>query len=248
VRRLLWGAVALVLAMTVARPAVCQEEERPSRRRKDRLGWYTPDFVRLQTGGYHGRIGVGVGYAALGEHLEVAGLYGYTPPAEGVTVHSAALTVSGKLNVWVAEGLRITPFYAGVGILYTYGPNFFSQLPERYPPGYYPPTAYHPTAHVGVAADWHAADHPAIQSHGLYAELVTTYTLLKPYVNNHVPLDVTDVIALALGYRAAFLALEPGGRGASDRGRRSPPRSRDDGVAPCRRATHRSWRRPLPGT
>jgi hypothetical protein len=170
----------------------------------DRLGWYVPDFAKLQSGGYAGLVTAGFGYAAFDDILNVSFLYGYTPEEfAGIPVHSGHLVLSGRPFELSIQRFRLIPIYLGVGALVTWGEGYFLKLPERYSSGYYPPTGVHWSAHAGIEANYAPAD-GAFERHGVYAELTTIDTFLTRYVQNSETLGPEDVVSVALGYRAAF--------------------------------------------
>ena len=87
------GGLALAL-LAVALPASAADTEPEKRfdhhkRDIDPLGWYVPDFVKLQTGSYVGMFNLGFGYAAFKDIVNWSFAYGYTPPvAAGRHAHS----------------------------------------------------------------------------------------------------------------------------------------------------------------
>ena len=176
-------------------------------RDRDRLGWYVPDYARLQTGGYLGRFGAGFGYAAFDDRLNVSLFYGYTPALEaGDSVHAGKLSLAFR-PVELGRGqFRLVPAYVGAGLLYAFGGKFFTRLPARYrriDTRYYPPTAVHWMVELGLEADYVPSRGP-IERHGLYYEVVTLDTYIASWFENSNHVRVIDTLASTVGYRMAF--------------------------------------------
>jgi hypothetical protein len=214
VRRLPWfGLLAALLG--AARPALAQSDDvsrgvsemRRERRDVDRLGWYVPDYARLQFAGYLGSIGAGGGYALLDDVLNVSLLYGFTPEARaGRDVHALKLALDVRPFDLRFDSLRIVPVYLGGSMFYAFGSQYFTRLPERYQrvdKHYYPPTALHWGAQLGVEVDYVPA-RGKIERHGLYYELVTVDTYLASLVSDSSTVSLPDVLSSSVGYRCAF--------------------------------------------
>lgn len=185
-------------------PAPAPENDR---RDRDRLGWYVPDYARLQTGGYLGSVGAGLGYAAFSDRLNISLLYGFTPERDaGHAVHAAKLSLDYRPIELGNPRLRFVPFYVGAGLLYAFGGEFFTRLPARYQridTNYYPPTALHWTVQLGVELDF-APAHGFIERHGLYYELVALDSYAVSFFENPDHVRLVDVLASTVGYRLAF--------------------------------------------
>jgi len=176
-------------------------------RDRDRLGWYVPDYARLQTGGYVGSIGAGLGYAAFADRLNVTLLYGFTPADRaGHDVHAAKLSVDYRPFDFGSARVRVVPFYVGAGLLYAFGGQFFTRLPARYrriDTNYYPPTALHWMVQLGAELDF-APAHGAAERHGLYYEVATMDSYLFSRFENPNRVRLIDILASTIGYRLAF--------------------------------------------
>jgi hypothetical protein len=181
------------------------EYERP--RDRDRLGWYVPDYARLQTGGYVGSVGAGLGYAAFADRLNVTLLYGFTPADRaGHDVHAAKLSVDFRPFDLGRVPVRVVPFYVGAGLLYAFGGEYFTRLPARYrriDTNYYPPTALHWMVQLGAELDYVPA-HGAIERHGLYYEVGTMDSYVFSLFENPKRVRLIDILASTVGYRLAF--------------------------------------------
>ncbi|MBX3131700.1 MAG: hypothetical protein KF718_33595 [Polyangiaceae bacterium] len=182
----------------------------PSRRHQrdtDELGWYVPDFVRLQTGGFVGLVAVGVGYAAFDDVLNVSAHYGFTPASlVGTTVHAASLEILIRPFDQRLGDFRVVPIYVGPGLLYTGGEGFFTRVPEQYShidSNYYPPSSLYWTARVGVELDYVP---PAgfFERHGVYYEATLFSAYLNLYRKNPDTLAFENMFGGAVGYRGAF--------------------------------------------
>src|SRR5688572_1232580 len=91
----------------------------------DALGAFFPDFARLSSGGYAGLVTAGLGYAAWDDRLNVGLSYGYVPASiAGVAVHSLSSAISLRPFELRQDAFRWVPFYAGVGVLSTFGQRY----------------------------------------------------------------------------------------------------------------------------
>jgi hypothetical protein len=133
----------------------------------------------------------------------MAVLYGYVPPALGGSVQTLHFTLDVRPLSFRSHRARWLPAYGGIGLLCTWGGEYFLLLPDRYPDGYYPPNACHVTAHVGAEVQWLPREEWA-KSHGFYAELTTVDTLLFDYFENPRVAAPLDIVSSSLGYRLAF--------------------------------------------
>jgi hypothetical protein len=190
-------------------PASAAMDPRRLGRERDRdpHGWFVPDFAKLQTGGFVGFLTIGVGYGIFDDVVNIAGHYGYTPPAHaGHDVHTLHLTLDVRPFDLRFGDVRWIPAYMGGGLLHVWGEQYFSDLPHRYAKvdgSYYPPTALHWTAHLGTELDWL----PRVgffERHGFYFELATVDTFVFAYSENRETVSLTEVVSSTIGYRAAW--------------------------------------------
>lgn len=178
------------------------EPEKP--RDTDRLGWYVPDFAKVQTGGLRGRYTAGIGYAAFNDVLNVGLLYGYSPnEVDEDGVSTLSFEIAGRPIEIRADSLRIVPLEVGVGLLYAIGDEFELTYPDRYSSGYYPPTAVHALGYLGLEVDW-VPEGGFFERIGLYYQVSTIYTYLRDVLENTETASVSDSFASTIGYRAAF--------------------------------------------
>lgn len=211
-----WFAALLLAVSCLGRPAVAQSgedayrssaEARRDERDRDRFGWYVPDFAKLQSAGYLGSVGIGAGYAMLEDVLNVSLLYGFTPEQRaGENVHALRLNLDVRPLDLRFESFRLVPIYAGAGLLYAFGSEYFTRIPKRYrqlETNYYPPTALHWSANLGLELDYVPA-RGKIERHGLYYEVVTVDSYIMSYLENPEALHLVDAFASSIGYRCAF--------------------------------------------
>jgi hypothetical protein len=203
-----------VCLLTLAQPARSQTEpdrlEEPphgrDERDPDRLGWYVPDFARVQTGGFVGLVAAGLGYAAFDDILNLSMHYGFTPEEHaGTNVHAFSFEVSIRPFDVRFESFRFVPIYLGPGLLYAWGDDFFTTLPDRYEQidsRYYPPTSLHWTARAGTELGYLPGGF--FERHGVYYEVTMLGAYFELYSENPETLDFSDMFSGAIGYRAAF--------------------------------------------
>lgn len=198
------GALGFVLAASTVFAVPCFAdtcEDRP-----DALGWYTPDFIKLQSGGYLGFTTVGVGYATTDDLFNAAVYYGWVPKAlGGVNIHSFAymLTLRGRWCIqkrweWIVG-------YAGFGAVFTTGEGFFLKSPDIYPDDdYYQPTGRRGFLLFGSEFLFVANARLAwLSAHGAFAEVVALDKYLAAWWKND-RISFTDTLSLALGYKVRF--------------------------------------------
>jgi hypothetical protein len=211
------ACASLLASLGLARPA--QADDRASNtdlnraelhresRDRDRLGWYVPDFARLQIAGFLGVVGVGFGYAAFNDVLNVSLLYGFSPAAHsGKSVHAGRLAIDVRPFDVRIDAFRLVPVYLGGSVLYAFGNEYFTRLPDRFARldrYYYPPTSLHWGAQLGLELDYVPSSGP-IERHGLYYELVTVDSYLFSFIENSSSVGLDDVVSSSLGYRCAF--------------------------------------------
>jgi hypothetical protein len=172
----------------------------------DRIGWWAPDFVKVQTGGYVGFVAAGFGYAALDDAVNLTFLGGHTPAwLEGSRSHVLALDLAIRpVDVRVGR-FRVVPLYFGAGGLYVADSDFFVKVPDEYRDSrYYFPTALHWTAHAGVELDYLPDPDSLAERHGVFVELRTMDTFAIALAENTGTIGLDEIFSTAVGYRLAF--------------------------------------------
>jgi hypothetical protein len=205
------ATISIASAASAQPPNGGEQERAPERsdrrdeRDPDRLGWYVPDFARVHTGGFIGMFVIGTGYAIFDDVLNVSAHYGFTPASHaGNDVHTFSFDLLVRPLDFRIDDFRIVPIYLGPGLLYAWGDEFFSRVPGRYDsPSYYPPTSLHWTARAGLELDW-LPPSGVFERHGLFYEVVMLDTYFNFYRKNPDTLSPLDMLASAVGYRAAF--------------------------------------------
>jgi hypothetical protein len=179
---------------------VCTEAaEAACKDRADELGWYTPDFVKLQTGGYLGLTTLGVGYSTTDDIVSFAAYYGWVPEAlAGVDIHSLAYALTVRARLCPSDRWEWIAGYAGVGAVFTWGEGFFL---ESDIPGYYESTGRRRFLVIGTELLYEPTAKPAwLSAHGAFAELVALDKYLAVWwKNERIPL--TQTLSLAIGYK-----------------------------------------------
>ncbi|MBI2389381.1 MAG: hypothetical protein HYV09_07270 [Deltaproteobacteria bacterium] len=173
---------------------------------RDRLGWYAPDYARVQTGGFLGMFTAGLGFSAFDDVLNVGGTYGYVPARDGAPpVHLGSLVVSVRplrLDFGSHDQFFVRPLYAGFGAFLASMKNSFIVQPDVYPAGYYQPTGLQPLVVFGAEIGVRERG-AAILRHSLFVEEVTLGQLAEAVVQNEGH-GFVDAFSTALGYRASF--------------------------------------------
>lgn len=174
--------------------------------REDALGWYTPDFVKLQSGGYLGFATVGVGYATTDDVFNAALYYGWVPKAlAGLDIHSFAYVLSLRGRWCIDRRWEWIVGYAGFGAVFTTGSGFFLESPNIYQDDdYYQPTGRRRFLLVGTELLFAPNAKPAwLSAHGAFAEVVALDKYLSAWWKND-RISFTDTLSLALGYKVRF--------------------------------------------
>jgi hypothetical protein len=205
-KRTLFAALFLLAAPSTARAQDTRHVH--TDRDRDPLGWYVPDYARLQTGGYTGLMTVGLGYGVLNDVINIGADYGFTPAAHaGRNVHSVSANLSIRPLDFRVGDVRFVPLYFGGGGLFTWGDGYFLNEPSRYDQyakNYYWPTAAHWTAHVGVEVDWLPPANSVFERHGFFWEVRTIDTYFFSAIRDPGTVRATEAVSSALGYRVAF--------------------------------------------
>lgn len=127
------------------------------------------------------------------------------PPAIG-GVDVTALTGKVTWSPWtVGVGRRwaLRPLGLGLQVTYTFGDDFFTEPPARFPGDYYDfPTALRAGVAVGGAFVRRNGGH--LREVGVYWEVVALDVMLVAWARNPRALGPEDVLSLALGVRVGF--------------------------------------------
>jgi hypothetical protein len=184
-------------------------EARASRYQRDRdaLGWYVPDYAKLQTGGYVGLANARLGYAFLNDIFNLEVGYGFAPSKNEVGAsHSLDFALAVRPFELHVEQFRLVPLYATAGLIYIFGDHFEARYSERYTridPNYYPPTALHWTLALGTEVGF-APARGFVEKHALYYQLTTMDTFAVSYLENRERVSLLDAVSSTVGYRINF--------------------------------------------
>ncbi|MBK0402433.1 hypothetical protein I5M27_05515 [Adhaeribacter sp. BT258] len=169
--------------------------------------WYIPDHAVAQFAGNIGLISAGVGYSYLHDKVQTDIMYGFVPAFESNTsIH--ILTAKTAWHPWsvdLEKGYLLEPLRLGTGISYSYGPQFFTSLPKRYPDKYYWwASSLRFTPFIGTAISKKIGrDATMIKRVQLYGELGTTdLDVVSKFGNKHLP--IWDILNLAFGTKFIF--------------------------------------------
>lgn len=171
----------------------------------DRLGWYAPDYVKIQTGGFLGAFQAVIGYAVWKDRFNLGVQYGFTPKYEDAPpVHTfAAILTVRPLRVDVGPSLFAVPLYGGMGLMASRGKNLFISQPEVYPPGYYAPTALHYLAVIGTEIGARSREGSVLTRQSLFYEIVTIDQYIDALIDNKQS-RLLGALSSMVGYRASF--------------------------------------------
>jgi hypothetical protein len=169
---------------------------------RDRLGWAVPDFLRIQTGGWIGSLNLAVGYSLFDDRINLSAGFGFTPDSTaGHSVTNADLTLALRPFRIERRDWYLVPLELGVTRMVVLGDRY--RAPDRYRSGYYPPTAEHWLGHVGFEIGW-LPDDGLFTRHAIYVRASALDTYAQSFVQDRGHLELSDVIAGSIGYRAAF--------------------------------------------
>jgi hypothetical protein len=193
------GLVALALSVPCVATAN-DDRERAARR------WFVPDHGKLQLGGDVGFVSPGIGYEVAGRRVHLDVLFGWVPAwVGGHDIYS----LTGKLtyapsSIDAGARWRVEPVRAALQLTRTFGSQYFTRLPDRYPSGYYEvPTAWHAGVALGGAVAREVAGGDGREV-GVYWELVALALRLRDWSENRGALGLTDVVTVAVGATVGF--------------------------------------------
>lgn len=200
--RALLVAVALSVlagALTIGRAAAQPMPDVPAAKERDRAGFWVPDYVRLQTGGFVGMVTVGVGYSALRDLVNVGGTYGWVPPRNGdPAAHLGTLTASLRpLRLALSSRLELYPLYAGGGLFFGYNVRPRAEVVED------SPIVRWGMLFIGAELALRERPTGAILRHSLFIEEITLGPYLLSMAKND-GMHLTSAFSTAVGYRASF--------------------------------------------
>jgi hypothetical protein len=185
-----------ILALSAPSPAAAADgEARP---------WFVPDHAKLQLAGSVGFLSPGVGYQVAGRRLHLDVLFGWVPESVG---GDDIYAVTGKVTYapWrfgVGGRWRVEPVRTALQATYTFGSQYFTRSPDRYPSGYYDlPTAWHTGVAFGSALTYRSRSGREV---GIYGESVALTMRLRDWWRNRDVIDASDVFSFAIGAMVGF--------------------------------------------
>lgn len=192
--------VAAALSLPCVAMAGDHQAPRPARR------WFLPDHAKLQLAGQIGFLSPGIGYALAGEKVELDLFFGWVPAFVGAD-DIWSLTTKITYAPWrlrAGPTWRIEPVRAALQLTYTFGSQYFTSAPGRYPSGYYDlPTAWHSGVALGGAVTRRSHGDQRREV-GFYAEAVALPLQLRDWWRNRNVIDASDAVSVAAGVTVRF--------------------------------------------
>jgi hypothetical protein len=193
----------LVLCLAGSLPALSQSDSTAQRR------WFVPDHAVLQLAGNTGMLAAGAGYSIWKDRWIIDLSYGFTP-AFDASAATHNINLKNEFRPWHralgTEGsFVLVPFRVGFGLAYSFGPQFETFWPQRFPHQYYPfPTSLRLLPFLGTALNYRTGNgQRSIKNLELYLDLGTTdLDIANKALNPKLPL--IDMLNLAVGVRAGF--------------------------------------------
>jgi hypothetical protein len=166
-----------------------------------------PDHAKVQLAGQIGLVSEGVGYQVAGQRLHLDLLFGWVPAS--VAGGDDIYCLTGKIThvPWrlrAGTRWRLEPVRTAAQLTYTFGSQYFTRPPDRYPSGYYDlPTAWH----MGVALGGAVTRPPRRDRErevGFYWEFVALPLQVRDWWRNRDVIDLSDVVSVAVGVTLGF--------------------------------------------
>lgn len=200
------NSLKLLLSLVVSLSCLSSSAQDSHTTNTDRK-WYIPDHAVLQFAGNIGLLSAGPGYSYLKDKVNSDILYGYVPAYESNSgVHMLTVKTSYRpYLVDLSEGYLLEPLRVGSGVSYSYGSQFYTSWPKRYPDRYYWwASSLRLTPFIGSAISRKIGnDDTIIKRVQLYAELGSTdLDIVSKFNNKSLPL--WDVLNLAVGSKLVF--------------------------------------------
>lgn len=198
---------SIALAVVLALLACASAEADDCHLNEDRFGPWTPDYAKVQSGGYVGALTLGVGYLFFDQRLDLATLYGFVPGALGGTTHHIlALAARGRVpGLCLTRELNWVYVYGGAGVLFTFGDGFFVRVPERYhDPRYYRATASRWTFTLGSELALRQRTKGGAIAHALYWEVSALDVYIAIWLRNPGSVSFVSMFSSSVGYRLQF--------------------------------------------
>lgn len=169
--------------------------------------WWIPDHFVGQFAGNIGLFSVGPGYSYAKDKVQSDILYGYVPSFESNTsIHLLTVKTSWHpYTIQLSELFDLQPLRLGTGFSYSYGPQFYTRLPKRYPDNYYWwASSLRVTPFIGSSVSLKVGGaHTHIKRLEFYGELGTTdLDIVSKWHNSTLPL--WDIWNLAFGTKLVF--------------------------------------------
>ncbi|HSI91413.1 MAG TPA: hypothetical protein VK927_09885, partial [Adhaeribacter sp.] len=169
--------------------------------------WSMPDHAVVQFAANIGLLSAGPGYSYLKDKVNSEIMYGFTPGFESNTsIHMLTLKSSyHPFKKELSENYMLDVLRIGTGISYSYGPQFHTSWPSRYPESYYWwASSLRFTPFIGTAISREVgAKYTHIKRVELYGEIGSTdLDIVSKWGNKN--LSLWDITNLAFGTKLVF--------------------------------------------
>jgi hypothetical protein len=169
--------------------------------------WWVPDYTKIQFAGAIGFLSAGTGYINKTGKSETELMVGFLPKSIGGD-HLISATLKTNRIPWkteLNENWTLLPFQFGGYLSYTFGSEFNTFLPDRYPSGYY---WWSSSLRIGMFFGSRFRYRPdtdnPFKSIDFYYEVGTYDLKFLSYVQNVESLTFLDVVNLSFGIRLEF--------------------------------------------
>lgn len=175
--------------------------------KKNKPKWWVPEYTKFQFAGAIGFLSAGAGYINKTGKSETELIIGFLPKSIGGDNLFSATLKTNRIP-WkkeLSEQWTLLPFQFGGYLSYTFGSEFNTLLPDRYPGGYYWwSTSLRVGMFLGSRFRYHPVTDSPFKSVDFYYEIGTYDLKFLSYAQNVESLSVLDMVNLSFGVRLEF--------------------------------------------